>query len=389
MTDVPGRSKRSSGSVAALILGWIGFGSLLLAACELGARVDDWFFSDTAVLANPSYDELFITDEEGIRRGRPGAHWKKVALNNLGLRGPDVPPLPRSECRRWLFLGASETFGEPTLADMDYPAVLRVLESQQGCTDILNSAFPGIAPQELLRYYQPALSQHRPDRVFIYASTHFYLAEMSARDEPWDKVAEEQPRPQSAQAGSGGFSVASVLKKSRFLERLRDSAEVPPLIQKWRMHRWISSAVAGQPADWGFKAVPQRRLDYLADDLRELIGAIRSSGAEPVLMTHAVRVANPPTPDDRQDLFAMRVYVPRASEEVIADFEYAAAERVRRLGAETGVQVIDVARALSGQRDKFIDLVHFSPQGHEAVAQLIHDQMRGLTASAANEHAVQ
>ena len=83
------------------------------------------------------------------------------------------------------------------------------------------------------------------------------------------------------------------------------------------------------------------------------------------------------------DLYSMRRYVPRASESVIAAFEYRAADAVRKLGAAEHVTVIDVAKLLDGRRDRFIDLVHFTEAGHEEVAQLIVREM-----SATDSHAV-
>jgi hypothetical protein len=73
----------------------------------------------------------------------------------------------------------------------------------------------------------------------------------------------------------------------------------------------------------------------------------------------------------------MRVYLPRASEDVIAQFEYAAAERTRALAKETNTRVIDVAAQLSGRRERFVDLVHFSNEGNDEVASLIVEEMKG------------
>jgi hypothetical protein len=71
------------------------------------------------------------------------------------------------------------------------------------------------------------------------------------------------------------------------------------------------------------------------------------------------------------DLAAMRVYVPRATEQILAEFEYAAADVIRDIARETNTRLIDVAREIDGRRDLFIDLVHFAPLGHERVSSLI------------------
>jgi hypothetical protein len=338
--------------------------------CELGARLDDWFFEDVPFFENPTYEALFVFDEHGLRRGKPGARWKKVALNNIGMRGADVPAKSAPGCRRWMFLGASETFGEPTKAGAEYPARTRALARQRSqCVDVLNTAYPAVAPQILLSYYTGALGQYAPDVVFIYPSTHFYLAEELPRSTalaiaPPSRLTVKEP-----------LSLSSIAEKSRFFERLIDSAEVPAPIQEMRLRNWIEAASNGKSKDWFFTGVPPERLELLASDLRELIAAIRASGAEPVLMTHAVRVTDPPRAEDHADLYSMRRYMPRASEHVFAAFEYQAADRVRRLGAEQGVRVIDVARAMNGRRDRFIDLVHFTPEGNNEVADLVVSAM--------------
>lgn len=362
-------SSPTSWNWRALFLG-CAFAVVLAVFCEIGARLDDWFFEGTSLFENPSYDALFITDENGIRRGRPGAHWKKVRMNELGMRGPAVSAVPRSGCARWMFLGASETFGEPAVLDEEFPARVHKSLSVRTCVDLLNAAYPGIAPQDLQRYFQSALSKHAPEVVFVYPSTHFYLAGGPAQQRPSAPVSAPAaaPKPEA----SPRLSLAGILKQSRFFERLRDSAEIPAPIQKFRVKRWIAAAANDAP----FKELPLDRLTALENDLTELLSSIRQSGAEPVLMTHAVRVTTPPRPDDIQDLFAMRVYVPRASEELLAEFEYAAAERTRQVAQRMRVRLIDIAGEMSGRREYFTDLVHFSSKGNERVAELIVEEMR-------------
>jgi hypothetical protein len=363
------------------LLGWAGFAAVVVVCCELGARLDDLFFEGVPFFANPSYEAMFTIDEHGLRRGKPKARWKRVALNNLGMRGEDVPARSAEGCQRWMFLGASETFGEPSMADAEFPARVRALARQHSlCVDVMNTAYPGIPPRTLRSYYTSALSQYAPDVVFIYASTHFYLAEAG---DPVRVAASPPPPPPPVQTDEP-WSVGSLLAKSRFLERMKDTAEVPASIQKMRLRRWIEAASAGKPKDWAFDRVPEQSISLLQSDLRELVAAIHNSGATPVLLTHAVRVTDPPRADDHTDLYSMRRYVPRASEQILAAFEYQAAEAVRKLGEQEHVRVIDVARLLNGRRDQFIDLVHLTEKGHDAVAQLVVREMIG-----ADSHAVQ
>src|SRR3954467_3344274 len=117
IADVSPRRKDVEGSTARrlvqVLVRYVAFAFVVGAMCEIGARVDDWFFEDVPVLASPSFMGLFAPDADGLRLGVPHARWKKVRLNNLGLRGPDTPAQPHAGCPRWMFLGASETFGDP------------------------------------------------------------------------------------------------------------------------------------------------------------------------------------------------------------------------------------------------------------------------------------
>jgi hypothetical protein len=347
------------------LAGWGLFAVLVGSMCEVGARLDDWFFEGVPVLSSPSFPALFTNDETGMRHGVPGARWKKVQLNNLGLRGPDVPVERRDGCSRWMFLGASETFGDPAVSNKEYPARVRALTAAGPCREILNTAFPAFDVRAMTRYYEFYMARFKPDVVFIYPPTHFYLGEVAPRN----------TNSPAASTGTAAPKPASFLETSRFFERLKDTAEVPGFIQKRRVQRWIEAAERDHDAAWHYTTVPEERLEMLADDLRILVELVRATGAEPVLMTHAVRVASPPRIEDVPELYAMRVYVPRASEEVLAAFEYAAAVRVRTLATETQTRLIDVAQVMNGRRDRFVDLVHFSNEGNDEVAHLIVNGM--------------
>lgn len=345
--------------------GWVLFLFVIGIGCELGARLDDKIFDGTPLLAAPSYEALFTTNEKGLRQGRPHARWKQVSMNNVGMRGADVEIGGEKKCSRWMFLGASETFGEPSVKDMEYPQRLAKLAHSAGrCVEILNTAFPGLHPAEFAERYREFQSHYKPDLVFIYPSVQLYLGHIP------DGANKELP----LQENKKNQGRASLLK-SRFLERLKDSLEVPQIVQTYRVRRWIQQATDGKPADWMFTAPPKDRLDMFATHIQDTVSAVRASGAEPILMTHAIRATSPPRAEDSADLFAMRVYTPRASESALAAFEYAAAERVRQLAGKSRARLVDVSRLVGGNRGMFIDLVHFSPVGHEYVAKKIFDNL--------------
>jgi hypothetical protein len=270
-----------------------------------------------------------------------------------------------------MFMGASETFGEPSVAGNEYPARVALRASRMGCVEVLNTSFPGIAPQSLNMYYAARLHQFRPHTVYVYPSTHFYLSERLPRSAPKPVV----PSTLALHEIPSHEDTRSLLDKSRLFERLRDTAETPSFVQQHVNRKRIAELIASEPGPSVFDGIPTERLELLATDVRELITSIRDSGAEPVLMTHAVRATVPPRAEDKDDLAAMRVYVPRAPETMLAEFEYMAADVVRVIARETNTRLVDVAREISGRRDLFIDLVHLAPRGHERVSSLIIEDL--------------
>jgi len=106
--------------------------------------------------------------------------------------------------------------------------------------------------------------------------------------------------------------------------------------------------------------------------LRTFIDTVRSMGSVPVLTTFA-------TSHTRKDLAAF----PR--DVALGMFKYSSflsvegwvvsVERlnatVRRVASEEGVMLIDLESSVAGRHEFFKDFVHFSPAGHEAVAQAI------------------
>ena len=112
------------------------------------------------------------------------------------------------------------------------------------------------------------------------------------------------------------------------------------------------------------------------------MACIRDSGATVVLVTHAMRVSDPPTSDDQEYLWRARVNTPRAAPEVIAAFESAANASMRAWASEHGVELVDAASILSGKKLLFADLVHFTDAGAHEMALALGTHIRDETPDA-------
>jgi hypothetical protein len=152
----------------------------------------------------------------------------------------------------------------------------------------------------------------------------------------------------------------------------------PRFIKRWREDWVIRQQAAGKGEDWFFRTVPQDRLNQFIDDVRQLVAAIRADGARPILLTHANRSAAEPTAGDLDDAHGMRMFFVRATPETILAFERAAARSERELGREEKVEVIDLEAALSGKRECFADLVHFTDEGATTAARLVCQRLQDV-----------
>ena len=335
-------------------------------AAEIGARFDDVLFHDGRFVGSPSQDDLWAQDEFG-RHGIPHASFGYVRLNSFGLWGPEPEPDP---CRRILFIGGSETFGIPEAKDGAYTDYFRRNLPAKNCTQVFNGAIAGMTAYSMVGYFRGWASRVQPTMVVVYPSTHFYLSTEAPGPRPpvQGKRALNDKR-------NGNFGM---LTQSRFFSRLRNALEIPAFIQRKREQRWIAAEVAGKPSDWMFAQVPTERLELFRQHLRMLIEAIRSSGAEPVLVTHAVSASMPLVAGDVARTEAMRVWMPRASGAVIGEFPYRANEAIRQIGAQDGVRVIDAAAALAGREENFVDLVHFSETGRQTMGRMLATELGSL-----------
>jgi hypothetical protein len=329
---------------------------LFLGGAEMASRIDDLVHTGTALLASPDREvDLVVRDEFGPH-GRPHGRYRKWRLNEYGFRGPEIPPEPVSGRTRLLVLGASEMFGLFESEGREYAAQLAKVLEARGCGafEVVNGAMAGITVTSMKPYWERWASRAHPHVVLLYPSPMLYLNPRAGK-----------PR---TPAGPQPADRRSLLDRSRFYGRARDTVRRFEPVRRARVEYLIWTQTHGKGDDWLFPPVPEDRLALYAGELEDLIVAIRARGAEPVLLTHAVRATNPPRPDDAQDLRDMRVFFPQAAGDTLVAFEEAGARVVRELGSKHGVRVIDVAAAANGHREWFADLVHFSDEGAAALA---------------------
>jgi len=346
-----------------------------LLSAELGARLDDWVHHGVSPLANPTPEfNLQVQDGNGIIRGRPFGQYKRWKLNEFGFRSPPMNQEPTEGQVRVAVLGASETFGLYESVGGEMPVQLaRELRSENETPEVFNASITGMTVNSMLPYWEGWLSDFRPRIVVLYASPLFYLRDWAAEPKPRSPTT-----PLEKCAGELRAVVPEPALSSRFLSRLKDIVHLPDFVQHQRTRHEIDKLTQGKPADWHYRSVPAANLARFRADLDELTQAIRASGAEVVVVTHAVRASSPPGPADAAALESMRVHLPKATPEVLVSFNQEAAAAALDLCREKGIPVVDAAATMNGHRELFADLVHFNDGGASVLARLVAERIQPL-----------
>lgn len=332
-----------------------------VAAAELAARFDDWLHFDMSIWSTPDNDtDLKLADSSGIR-GRPYGRYQKFALNNHGFRSrQDNEQRPRPDCRRVMTLGASETLGLLEPVDQEYPAQLaELLGRGDQCYEVLNGGVAGMSLPAISYTWSGFWRRFEPAIVVVYPTPAFYLGERP----PQAPVAAALRQPAEASPGRG-FS-------PRLWLRAKDAIEYPAAVQRIRVRRKVEAYERSVPSDSIWSRPPSNRLALFRTDLEQLVAAIKTAGATPVVLTHARRFAPNPAPSDRDAIYAWRSQVPRAGGTVLIDFDTAAARITKEVAVTQGVILVDVDCHLSGKREMFGDPLHFTAQGAQRVAELV------------------
>jgi lysophospholipase L1-like esterase len=339
---------------------WLAAAAIALAAGEVAARLDDRLFADTPLLANPDRARDLLVQETWGFRGRPNGAYKRWQLNSFGFSGPEIAELPAG--RRIMVLGASETFGLYESKGKDYPAQLaaELVRRRRGDIEVVNAGVAGMTLPSLTVYWQQWASRFKPDTVLVYPSAHFYL---------------DAQVPRAPQGPQNAEPLARTDLPSRFAMRLRDHLRQTSVVKAARAWLAVRSETQGKGPEHLFASAPTDRVAAFAADVEQLGEAIERSGARPVLLTHAFKMAGALSAADRAELEAFRVFFPRALPEAFPAFAAAAREAVIAVGQRRRWIVVDVAGTLSGRRHLFADPVHLTDEGSRLMAATLADAL--------------
>jgi hypothetical protein len=321
---------------------------------EVTARLDDYMRYRIPFLDQSSLEEALKIKEFGITRGRPNGRYQRWHLNGYGFRSSQFNIDDHSK-RRIMILGASESFGTHESDGKSYVEVLE--HSLSGRFQFINASIIGMPLAAMHGYWDEWLAQFKPDTVLILASPLFYLDEHPPAGQKRDS--EKQP--------------ALVKKRnlrinSRIIQRLKNHFSVPAFIQNLRQESKIQELIDAHPKDWVFTGPPEQRLELYKDHLSSLIDKISVVGAKVVVLTQPLSAVYPSRSEDYSDILGSRTKRPRATFDVVWAFCQSCNSITAELAAEKKVDYIDLWASMTGKKDNFADLNHFSNAGAKIVA---------------------
>ena len=348
---------RTVAEILALVL-------LFALSLEAACRIQDWVEFRTPIFARErSQADLLIRDPLGMH-GRPHGRFQKWSLNSFGMRGAEVTAAKPPKVIRVVAVGASETFGLYESPGHEYPRQLedtlntRLAAHGTSCVgwraQVLNAAMPGMSLPTINQDIQLRVTPLRPDFVVVYATPSVYL---------------EDAVPVPARPDSVHLTGALLPWSSSLFPRVADRIRVqlksvlPTKIQDMIRRREINAMVARHGPDWRFQSVPADRLAIFEADLRRSVGIIRSTGAIPVVMTHANRFVGSQTTDGPM-LRAWEKFYPRATGQTIVAFDSVARLRTAAVAGDSAAVLVDLAPTLAQSKGTvFADYSHFTDFG--------------------------
>jgi peptidoglycan/LPS O-acetylase OafA/YrhL/lysophospholipase L1-like esterase len=269
----------------------------------------------------------------------------EIHINNLGFRGRDIDPDKGNKFRIFA-LGESPTFG-PTLrpGEHPWPEVLGTLIEHRLICDrpieVINAGTEAYTLVNNLERLQRDILPLKPDMVVSY---HGY----NGLDGLFDPVAFPRGAPPPKR------------------ERVGPSPSLDALWYNLKMaaYRWRPKRPGAHYSEEDIL-----RSKY-ADAYRQLLEIGRNQGFRVVLATSSMAVAAS-SPEEVQDFYEA---VWHSLDDYIT-LNQAHNKLVEKLAQQSGVPLIDTTPALDGHwdQDLFLDLVHFTQRGNDAMASTVFD----------------
>lgn len=342
--------------VTALILGEVGwrlYASQRLERLEAQVnRFNVYYEADPVLRHTLRPGDWSTTDDPAA-----GGQTCKFHVNEFRLRGPDIARAKAQGTLRILCLGGSTTFGSGCSSDdLTYPAQLQkelARRHPDRRIEVLNGGVPGYLTTDSF-HNLGRLEFLEPDIVLVYHA---------ANDIAWGK-----------RSGEYYFDPVNVPRPLSRLERAQiDAVSFFPeaLINRFR---WSSK----QRTPDGREELDPRIFDGYSANLRRIAERARGMGANPCFITFTTTIDEHTNAKEFAELLPMD-YSLQLMKLQLDGLRAAFSEmnrRVRELGEELGIQVVEIDGNVPRTRDCWNDFLHMNATGSGVMAELIAAELK-------------
>jgi lysophospholipase L1-like esterase len=296
----------------------------------------------------------------GLRLMTAGTHSSRLSINSLGLRGPEIPRAKPVGAIRVAFLGASAMFCAEVSSDaMVWPSLVidRLRAASPGqAFDFVNASIPGYTFAAMQRLLENVVAPLKPDLVVIYEGHNDMTEVMAAA-----------ARRQGIVFDPGDTGLSWLSRYSLFDYLVEKNILI---LRRQRMATSDSEKLR----------VPSATFETLYEErLTALVRAAKAVADQVVLVTFSARLRSGQSPEERiqagvTDLY----YMPyRTPDDIIRDYA-AVNEAMRRVARREGAGLIEAATAIPGDKQHFVDSVHFSDAGSQMMADIVASGLAAL-----------
>lgn len=348
MSDTHTPTRR--GRIVALLVGFLVV-AILLVLAEGGIRVRQWIKHDRSVFRIESL--YHIDPATGLRTPVPGTKTSRISIDSLGFRGPGIANPKPPGTIRIAFLGGSTTFNAVASSDeTTWPH--RVIEALRKKWpdqnfDYINGGVPGYAVGHSRRNLELRVKQHDPEVIVIYHASN----DLSGNSfEEARALGIVDVRADRALSWPAQYSLLWYLVEKN-LTILRIQSDAADESNKL-------------PVNLESLTEPFER------DLTELVIEARKIAKVVALVTFSTHLR--PEQDTEYRLKAAEsslYYMPYMTPQALIDSFAAYNQVIRSVARRFGVILIDKENEIPGDRDHFVDSVHFTDAGNAVMAKRV------------------
>jgi hypothetical protein len=276
-------------------------------------------------------------------------------------RSPIVPAERPPNTRRYWIASSSHAEDTRQPPERIFPNLLQQdLRARGEAAEVLNASRAGTGIDGNLEQLTQLAPRWQPDVVILYQGS-LEINRLSTRY----LAGSDRVEPSSGTSANGG--------RPNPVVRLLESTTLYSLL-KTNVTTRISVARPLAPS-----LTPEAFHDF-EGTLRRFVRGVRTRDTVPVLCTFAAMHDRGDLPDFSENaVSSIFRYNPHLSLEGWIDAIERINSIIRQVGAEEQVMVVDVDRHVGGRPDLFVDFVHFTAEGHEAVARAIATGLTGNT----------